>query len=72
MNEDQLSELGFKNTSYEEEGIFFREFLIEKGVVKIEIDGDNSVEIAIDNNWHSLPNCQTIEDLKELMRLFDI
>jgi len=70
MTDKELLDLGFKDTSNTYDGVFFREFLIEKNLVKIQVNGLDSVEFAIDNNWIELPNCNTIDDLKQLIKLF--
>jgi len=70
MTNKELKDLGFKDTSNTYDGMFFREFSLEKNLVKIEVNGLDSVEFAIDNNWIELPKCKTIEDLKQLIKLF--
>ena len=70
MEENEILALGFKDTSFSNGEDYFQEFTIEKGIVKIQVSGIDLVEIAIDNNWVDLPNCKTIEDLKQLIRLF--
>ena len=70
MSDKELLDLGFKDTSFEEDGMFFREFTLIYKSICFEIDGDNSVDMSIDNNWTTVPNCETIEDLKQLVRLF--
>jgi len=72
MNEKELLELGFINTSYEEDGISFTEFTLTTEKFKIEISGINLVEIHfLVIGWVDVPNCKTIEDLKQLIRLFE-
>lgn len=70
MNDKELLDLGFKDTSFEEDGKFFREFTLIHKNICFEIDRDNSVDMAVDNNWTTVPNCKTIEDLKQLVKLF--
>ncbi len=70
MEKKELLGLGFKDTSFLNLEDYFREFTIEKGIVKIQVSGIDLVEIAIDNNWIDLPNCKKIDDLKQLVKLF--
>lgn len=70
MNGKELLELGFIDTSYNEDGIDFREHTFTTEDFTIEIDGINSVEIRFNLEWVYVPNCKTIDDLKQLIRLF--
>ncbi len=70
-NKKELLELGFIDTSYTEDGINFTEFTLTKDKFKIEISGINLVEIHfLVIGWVGVPNCKTIDDLKQLIRLF--
>lgn len=72
MNSNQLLELGFIDTSYIEDGENFTEFTLTKDKFKIEVSGIDSVDIHfLVIGWVQVPNCKTIEDLKELIRLFE-
>ena len=71
MNENELLELGFIDTSYEEEGIVFTEYKLTTKDFTIEVLGADNVEIHFTfMGWIDVPNCKTIDDLKHLIRLF--
>lgn len=72
MNKKELLELGFVDTSYVEEEIDYTEFTLTTENFKIEISGIDNVEIDFNGlGWIDVPNCKTIEDLKQLIRLFE-
>jgi hypothetical protein len=72
MNTNELLELGFIDTSYVEEEINFTELTLTKENFKIQIHGVNLVEIEFEPRiWVEVPNCKTVEDLKQLIRLFE-
>jgi hypothetical protein len=75
MNEKELLELGFIDTSYVEylkEGkVEFTEFTLTTEKFIIQISGLDLVEIQfVGLGWINVPNCKTIEDLKCLIKLF--
>jgi len=71
MKENELLELGFDNTSFREDGIDFTEFKLTTDNFEIEISGISRIEIKFpDTGWVDVPNCSTIEDLKQLIKLF--
>jgi hypothetical protein len=71
MNQNELLELGFIDTSYTEDGIDFTEFTLTKEKFIIEVSGIDNVEIKLSCGfWNDVPNCKTIEDLKQLIKLF--
>jgi hypothetical protein len=71
MNQKELLELGFVDTSYNEEGIDFTEFTLTTEKFTIQISGLDLVEIQfIGLGWIDVPNCKTIDDLKCLIKLF--
>jgi hypothetical protein len=71
MNQKELILLGFIDTSYQEEHIFFTEFTLKNENFEIQISGIENVEIKLENGfWNQVPNCKTIEDLKQLIKLF--
>lgn len=73
MEENEILELGFKKNQFEEEGEVFTEYIIGNGKVGIEISGTTLVEITQGKGvFITVPNCQTIQDLKELIRLLNI
>ena len=66
-----IDELGFIETSYEEEDIVFTQFTLTTEKFVIDISGLDLVEIKfVAIGWLDVPNCKTIEDLKQLIRLF--
>lgn len=72
MNEKELLDLGFIDTSYSEEGIDFTEFKLSNEKFTIEISGLDLVEMSfVGLGWIEVPNCKTIEDLKCLIKLFN-
>jgi len=72
MTDKELLDLGFTDTSYKEDGVSFTEFTLKKERFTIEVSGIDLVEIQfVGVGWVDVPNCKTIEDLKELIRLFD-
>lgn len=71
MNQKELILLGFIDTSYQEEDIFFTEFTLKNENFEIQISGIENVEIKLEGGfWNQVPNCKTIEDLKQLIKLF--
>jgi hypothetical protein len=67
---EALIEMGFADTSFTDEGIDFTEFTYTMGNRKIQVSGDNFVEIqVVDYLWVEV-NATTIEDIKDLIRLF--
>ena len=71
MNEKELLELGFIDTSYLEENEKFTEFTLKNENFEIQISRIENVEIKLENGfWNQVPNCKTIEDLKQLIKLF--
>lgn len=69
MKQKQLLALGFKDTSSPEDEIF-NDYTYSKPELGINVYGDNLVDICIRGHWVEVPNCKTIADLKELIRLF--
>lgn len=71
MNSIELLELGFIDTSYTEENENFTEFTLTTQKFEIQVSGIDNVEINfITIGWVDVPNCKTIEDLKNLIKLF--
>lgn len=71
--ETQLLIRGFKHNQWEENGETFHEYIIGNGDVGIEISGPALVGITNGNgNYITVPNCTTIGDIDNLIRLFDI
>jgi len=67
MKKEELLELGFVDTSYadvEQFTLDVSEFAV------IETYGDSVVDICVFDHWISVPNCKTIEDMKNLINLF--
>jgi hypothetical protein len=73
MEENEILSIGFKKNQWEEENETFTEYIIGNGKVGIEISGTTLVEITTCKGvFITVPNCETIEDLKELVRLLNI
>jgi hypothetical protein len=72
MEEKQLLEIGFVNTSYmEDDDVIFTEFSFANEKIRIEISGIDFVEINVNSTgFIHVPNCKTFEDLKYLIKLF--
>jgi len=67
MKKEELLNLGFKDTSYAD----LEQFTLEiNEFAQIETYGDSVVDICVFDHWISVPNCQTIEDMKNLIKLF--
>jgi len=73
MEENEILSLGFKKNKWIDEGETFTEYFLGSEKLGIMISGITLVEIVFDNDeFITVPNCKTIEDLKQLMRLFNI
>lgn len=73
MNEKQLLALGFKNTSFVDDGVHFSEYTYEaESCDTVQVSGTNFVELCHKGTWITVPFCNTIQDLKDLMRLFSL
>jgi len=75
MKKEELLELGFVDASWTSQlGNFFQriQFKInEYDVIQFyEFCGESVVEICIEDEWISVSNCKTIEDMKNLIKLF--
>lgn len=77
MKITDLIKLGFKDTSYvedfqgHEESIHFQVYTLETENFTIQITGAcEMVEIKINHEWIDVPNCKTITDIKNLIKLF--
>lgn len=74
MNEDQLLQLGFKNTSHtDEENNSFTEFTLEnEDGFKIQVLGDDYVELFVDGIWIHRSHWNRIDHIKILINLFSL
>ena len=70
MNKQALLKRGFVDTSYDYEGDHFSEFTLQLQDLTIMISGIDLVEIGTHSDWLTVPNCKTIKDLDDLIRLF--
>ena len=66
---EALIELGFIDTSYDDLGITFTEFTYYHELFEIEVHIDNVVDLKLGSDLQST-NATTIEDIKDLIRLF--
>ncbi len=71
MEKQALLKRGFVDTSYDYEGDHFSEFTLQLQDLTIMISGIDLVEIGTPNDWLTVPNCKTIKDLDDLIRLFN-
>lgn len=73
MEAQELLALGFKDTSFVDDGIEFPEYTYElKTSFTIQISGRDLVEICDSVIWITVPSCNTIQDVKDLIRLFSL
>ena len=71
MSEKDILSLGFKKNQWTDEGNDFTEYLLGNDEVGILISGTTLVEITQGKgNFITAKNCETIDDLRELVRLF--
>ena len=66
MKKEELLELGFKDKSCED----FEQFTLDiNDFVRIEYS-NLFVDIFVFDHWVNVPNCKTIADMKNLIKLF--
>lgn len=71
MSEKDILSLGFKKNQWTDEGNDFTEYLLGNDEVGILISGTTLVEITQGKgSFITAKNCETIDDLRELVRLF--
>ena len=70
MEKEALLKRGFVDTSLDYNGEHFSEFTLQLQDKTILISGIDLVEIATHRDWLTVPNCKTIKDLDDLIRLF--
>ena len=70
MEKQALLKRGFVDTSYDYERDHFSEFTLQLQDLTIMISGIDLVEIGTHSDWLTVPNCKTIKDLDDLIRLF--
>lgn len=71
MEKQALIKRGFKDTSWTDEGETFTEFTLELPSVRVVISGISLIEISLNrSDFLTIPNCKTIKDLDNLIRLF--
>jgi hypothetical protein len=67
---EALIEMGFVDNSSPDDMIF-HDYMFRDNDFKVNVYGDkNYVDIFIDGNWITATNATTIEDIKDLIRLF--
>ena len=69
MEAKELLALGFKDTSSPEDEIF-NDYTYSEPDFGINVFGNNLVDICVNGTWIAVPNCKTIFDIKDLIRLF--
>lgn len=72
MKKEDLIALGFIDRSFDYEGEHFSEYRLTAYEFTIEISGLNHVEFGIEGNYIHVQKCDTIEDLKTLLKLLGI
>jgi len=70
MSEKEILELGFKKITWKDDGQDFTEYKKESGNYGILISGTTLVEVFATDSIVTVKNCNTINDLKQLIRLF--
>lgn len=71
MRNIDLIKLGFKDTSYVQEGIQFSEFTFQTDNLTVQVSDLKTVEIKItDGLWHHVPFCEKPRDIKKLISMF--
>lgn len=71
MREKDILSLGFKKNKWMDEGEKFTEYVVGNGEIGICISGRTLVEVTQGKGiFITVPNCETIEDLKQLIKLF--
>ena len=70
MEKQALLKRGFIENSWTDEEETFTEFILETPTIHIQIYGIDTVEIKTYKEWIEVPNCKTIKDLDDLIRLF--
>jgi len=69
MKAAQLLKLGFKDTSWTDDGEYFTEHTFEGAEFKICVSGHDFVEFGIDGNFMPLHNVTTPEQIVQLIKL---
>lgn len=73
FTEEELLSLGFSKNQWIDEGGNFTEHIIGNGSIGVEISGFTLVEITSGQRvFITVPNCENLEDLKCLLKLFNI
>ena len=74
MEESKLLELGFKNTSHtDEEKNSFTEFTLDhEDGFKIQVSGEDYVEIFVDEIWIHREHWNQIDHIKKLINVFSL
>ncbi len=73
MDKKVLGYLGFKDTSFNNEGCNFTEYtLIHEDGFTIQISGLCYTEIRVKNEWLHVPNCKNVRDVVKLINLFKL
>jgi hypothetical protein len=65
---ESLIEMGFVDTSSPDDMIY-NDYTYSIGNIKINVYGNNIVDLYLNGQWHDT-NATTIEDIKDLIRLF--
>lgn len=69
MKATDLLKIGFKDTSWTDEGEYFTEHTFEGAEFKICVSGEDFVELGIDGGFMPLHNVNTPEQIEQLIKL---
>lgn len=76
MEKEALLKRGFLENTWTDEGETFTEFKLIIGRYMIEISGETLIEVGETHGntkvFITVPNCKTIKDLDNLIRLFGL
>ena len=69
MKPDDLLKLGFKDTSWTDDGEDFTEHTFEGAGFKICVSGEDFVELGVNGEFIPLHNVNTPEQIEQLIKL---
>lgn len=70
ITNEALIERGFKHSVYDEDEVPYTIYKRKVGEVDIELTNTTFIEIGIRDEWVTVPNCRTLTDLDNLIKLF--
>lgn len=69
MKTNQLLKIGFKDTSWTDDGEHFTEHTFEGSGFKICVSGTGFIELCVEGNYVTLYNIKTVEQIEQLIKL---